>query len=222
MPYWVLYLAVALAAWAFQRPGPALLVALALAAVQLGRWLRARRELALELAERRAYALEHPGDLRARRELAERLLEAKRPAEAAWWMTEGIAKGLDDAESFHLLGLARLRCGEAEPALRALVRAIQLAPRIHQGEGLFHCAHALESLGRAEEAITAYEEGLEVQRTALEQRWRLAQLRRRAGDREGALADAREVLRVWRELPPYLRGPALRCYLRALVAVRAW
>lgn len=213
--YWILYLTIAVLAWAFGSPWLAL-IALGLLGlgrllpdpVELWRSVRSRREL---LAQVRA----HPGDLLARRRLARMELHAGRARQAVALFEEVIAKGMTDDEVFYLLGLARLRAGDPSGALEPLVRSVRDNPRLLYGEPYFTAAEALLQLGRLDEAEDALERGLEVNGSYLGGYVRLGRVRAARGDRQGARSAYRTAVETWWELPEYLRWKTLLDYVRA-------
>jgi tetratricopeptide (TPR) repeat protein len=107
-----------------------------------------RRALALPLSPARAAIV--------RRTLALALLAASRDEEAVEVYRDAARAQPEDAEAHLRLGEALLaRRGDAEGALAALDRAVELRPdepRGHAARGL-----ALSALGRAAEAVAAFE-----------------------------------------------------------------
>lgn len=215
MPYWIAYVLIVVAAWAFKNP----LWVLALpVAWQLSRWIpdpaAALRALHDERTLRDRVAA-HPGDLAARRSLARVLVHTRRPAAAVTLLEEAIAKGLDDDEAFFLLGLARLRSGRTHDALAPLVRSVEKHEKLLFGEPYFVAAEALARLGRLEAADDALERGLSVHASNIGARVRLAEIRRARGLRAEARRTYDDALRIWSELPDPLKWPATGAALRA-------
>lgn len=86
---------------------------------------------------------------------AEALRAQGREAEALQRLRDGIAKLPADGALHHALGLALVRAGQADAALRALSRAAQLAPQV--ARYAYVEAVALESAGRRDDAIRVLE-----------------------------------------------------------------
>jgi len=86
------------------------------------------------MAELRRALVANPHDRRARFELAERLLAARRPAQAAEVLRPNVEAGDDDAHTAFVMGAALGRSGAAEPAERALEVARAREPGFRMGE----------------------------------------------------------------------------------------
>jgi tetratricopeptide (TPR) repeat protein len=89
---------------------------------------------------------------------AEALRSQGREAEALQRLRDGIAKVPNDGALHHALGLALVRAGQADAALRALSRAAQLAPEV--ARYAYVEAVALESAGRRDDAIRVLERAI--------------------------------------------------------------
>lgn len=76
----------------------------------------------------------NPHDRRARFELAERLLEARRPREAAEVLRPNVEAGDEDPHTAFVMGAALGRSGSFEAAERALAIAREQDPRFRAGE----------------------------------------------------------------------------------------
>lgn len=215
MGYWIWYLLIALLAWAFKLPWLALL---ALVVVVGRRWVpdpsawMSDRQKVSELTERVA---SYPADVLARRDLARLCLARHRPARAARLLEEAIAKGLDEPETYYLLGLARLHAGAHEAALGPIVKSVTDNERLLLGDPYFAAAEALFALGRNAEAEDALERGLAVNGSRVDGHVQLGRARARRRDRDGARAAYRAAADTWRELPDFLRWKYVPSYLRA-------
>jgi tetratricopeptide (TPR) repeat protein len=162
----------------------------------------------------------NPANATARRDLARLHLERFRPGRALALLDEALARHPDDAEMLYLKGLAHLRAREPERALDPLVRAVSIDPRVGFGDPYKAAGDALAALGRDEEAEDAYERFTETNTSSIEGLYKLARIRGRLGDREGAARAMRELFDTHRQLPAYSKRRQLGWLLRAL-ALRA-
>jgi predicted Zn-dependent protease len=163
----------------------------------------------------------NPANVTARRDLAEIWLERMRPRRALALLDEARARTPADAELLYLTGLARLRSGDAAGALDPLVQAVEVDPRVRFGEPYLVAAEALLSLDRLEEAEDALDRYVSSNSSSLQGYVRLAEARKRRGDRVGAQKALREALDTWSQLPGYRRRSELGWWLRAWVE-RIW
>ncbi len=83
---------------------------------------------------------------------------AGRGAEAARLCDSVLARDPASAEAWHLLGLSRRQMGDAEGAVEAITRALELAPDIAAAH--FNLGNALAARGRIEEAAACYRRAL--------------------------------------------------------------
>jgi predicted Zn-dependent protease len=162
-----------------------------------------------------AQVLANPANITARRDLAVLWLERMRPRRALSLLDEARARAPNDPELLYLTGLARLRAGDAEGALDPLVRAVALDPRVRFGEPYLVAAEALLRLGRLEEAEDALDRYVDSNSSSLQGWVRLAEVRRRRGDREGSRKALREAFDTWSQLPGYKRRLEVGWWLRA-------
>jgi predicted Zn-dependent protease len=163
----------------------------------------------------------NPANVTARRDLAVIWLERLRPRRALALLDEARARTPADAELLYLTGLARFRSGDAEGALEPLVQAVDIDPRVRFGEPYLVAAEALLSLDRLEEAEDALDRYVSSNSSSLQGYVRLAEARKRRGDREGAQKALREALDTWSQLPGYRRRSEVGWWLRAWAA-RIW
>jgi tetratricopeptide (TPR) repeat protein len=228
MGYWTYYLLTFAIAYAAQYP--------ALAAVALVFWV-ARPYLPDPVVWLRTWgrirALEseitlNPSNMIATRDLARLHLERRRPKKAITLLektrqrmaesTRHPQGSLDDAELLFALGDAKLRAGDIEGALDALVGAVAVAPEIGRGEPYMLATRALMKLERWEEAEDALDRYLGHNKSSLEAYVRLAMVRLKRKDEPGskeALAEARS---TWNVLPAFKRRHEWRWWLAALTA----
>ena len=232
--YWTYYAATLLAAYAVRNPwacGVALLFFAArpwlpdpvVLVRTLGRVGRLKREAQL-----------NPADIVARRELGRAYIDLLRPGAALRWLDEAAARDPRDFEVSLLRGLALLRRGRNDEALRALGQALGIDPEDGEpfsdlsrrgGKGIsvqrqadvyLAAATALEHLGRMDQAEDALMMASSSSSSLLEPLVRLARLRSKRGDRRGAekaLTDARE---TYASLPGFMRRKQLGWRIRAM------
>lgn len=160
----------------------------------------------------------NPANARARRDLARIYLQRRRPRGALRLLDEALRRVPDDAELLYLAGLARLRSGEPEGALAPLVRAVELDPRVGFGEPYLVAAEALQRLGRLEEAEDALLRYVDRNSSSVQALTRLALVRSRRNDRQGAREALGEALATWSQVPRFKRRSELGWWLRAQIA----
>jgi tetratricopeptide (TPR) repeat protein len=163
----------------------------------------------------RAQITANPANLTARRDLAVIYLDRLRPKAALRLLEEALSRSPNDAELLYLTGVARYRSGQSEGALEALVRAVELDPRVRFGEPYRVAALALLELERWDEAEDALERYTGANSSSMEGLVRLAQLRRRSGDEQGVVELRREALATWAALPGYERRRQFGWWLRS-------
>jgi tetratricopeptide (TPR) repeat protein len=153
----------------------------------------------------RAVLAVNPHDRRARFELAERLLESRRPREAAEVLRPNVEAGDDDAHTAYVMGAALGRSGAAEAAERALAVARETDPKFRAGE--IHLELGRQRVARrdfagARDALTA----LLVDRPGTVQgRYWLARALAGLGDAAGARRVREEAWREYAALPRFHR-----------------
>ncbi len=158
----------------------------------------------------------NPSNVTARRDLASVYLQRLRPRAALKLLDEARARFPDDPELLFLTGLARLQSGDAAGALDPLVAAVAADPRMRYGEPYLVAAQALMKLDRAEEAEDALERYVKVNSSSVEGFARLAMVRRRRADADGARRAIAEALSTYAQVPPgYRRRKELRWWFRA-------
>jgi tetratricopeptide (TPR) repeat protein len=233
--YWAYYAAALFVAWAFKNPWACGVVLVFLA---LRPWLPdpviLMRALSRTGALKRQVDL-NPANIPARRDLGRLYLDLLRPRTALRYLDEAKAKDPRDLEVHYLRGLAFLRIGDDEAALRALAEAAGIDPDEGQpfsdvstrrgattfnryGDAYLSAATALERLGREAQAEEALAMSASCNSSALEPLVRLSRLRRKRGDVDGAKAALAEVRKTWGQLPGFMRRKQLGWRLRATVA----
>ena len=160
----------------------------------------------------------NPANVTARRDLARLYLDRRRPKAALTLLDEARRRSPDDAELLYLSGVARLRAGDAEGALEPLVRAVDTDARISFGEPYLVAGDALRKLGRYPEAEDAYDRYAATNTSSIEGLVKLALVREKQGNREGAQKTLRDASDTWGQLPSYRRRKELAWWLRGHVA----
>jgi len=163
----------------------------------------------------------NPSNVTARRDLARIYLARLRPRAALHLLDEARRRFPDDAELLYLTGLARLRAGRAEEALDPIVKAVAIEPRVSFGEPYLVAGDALVKLRKLEEAEDSYERYVEANTSSVEGFTKLAIVRKRRGDPDGAKQALGEALDTWTAVPGYKKRKELAWWFRAQVA-RIW
>jgi tetratricopeptide (TPR) repeat protein len=228
MGYWTYYLLTIALAYGTQHPALAGLVLVFYVArpylpdpvLWLRTWGRIRA-LESEIAL-------NPSNMIATRDLARLHLERRRPKKAIALLektrqrmaesTRHPQGSLDDAELLYALGDAKLRAGDLEGALAAVVGAVAIAPEVGRGEPFMLATRALMKLRRWEEAEDAVDRYIGQNKSSIEAYVRLAQVRLKQKDEKGskeALAEARS---TWSVLPAFKRRHEWKWWLLALTA----
>jgi tetratricopeptide (TPR) repeat protein len=122
-------------------------------------------------------------------------------------LQEGLALSPNDPELLYLSGLALHRVGRHEEALPALVRAVELDPRVRYGLPYAVAGDALAALKRWDGALDAYERYLADNSSDVSAYTRLARAHARTGDRKAASETLHEGLRTWGVLPGSMKLP---------------
>ncbi len=164
----------------------------------------------------RAQVAANLANVTARRDLAELLLARLRPRAALTLVDEALRREPANAELLFLRGVALARSGDAEGALGPLVECVQREPGLRYGEPYRVAGDALARLARDEAAEDAYERFVDANGSSIEGHLKLAQTRRRRGDRERGAARAARSARHLRAAPRAPSPPPAR-----LVAPRA-
>jgi predicted Zn-dependent protease len=215
MGYWTYYLAWMLLSYAAHQPWMLAGIAVFFVLrpfvpdpVLVARTFRRIRTLDAQIAA-------NPANVTARRDLAVIWLERLRPGRALALLDEARRRHPDDAELLYLTGLARLRSGDREGALEPLVKAVEIDPRVRFGEPYLVAAEALTDLGRLEEAEDALDRYTSMNSSSLQGWVRLADVRKRRGDKTGAAEALKEALATWKQVPGYRRRGEFGWWLRA-------
>jgi tetratricopeptide (TPR) repeat protein len=154
-------------------------------------------------------------NITARRDLAVIYLDGMRARAAIPLLQEGLALSPNDPELLYLSGLALHRVGRHEEALPALVRAVELDPRVRYGLPYAVAGDALAALKRWDGALDAYERYLADNSSDVSAYTRLARAHARTSDRKAASETLHEGLRTWGVLPGSMKRRQFGSYLAA-------
>lgn len=218
MGYWIYYLAFMLLSYAVHQPWllAGIVVFFVLRPFVPDPWVVARTWSHIRRLDAQIAA--NPANATARRDLAQIWLERMRPRRALELLDEARKRHPKDAELLYLTGVARLRSGDAEGALGPLVEAVELDPRVRFGEPYLVAAEALTKLDRLEEAEDALDRYTGVSSSSMQGWVRLADVRKRRGDKEGSEEAIREALETWKQVPGFRRRGELGWWLKAVWA----
>ena len=234
--YWLYYLATFFIAYAQQNP---MLALVAIGFFALRPWLPdpviIMRNLS-RIGGLRRQAQLNAANVIVRRDLANAYLELRLHKRALRYLDEARDRDPKNQEIQYLRGLALLRTGDAEGALRAFGEAVGVDPDAGEplssvppakkerafrryGEAYLGAADALERLGRLEQAEHALELAASNNTSILEPLVRLARVRRRRGDSANAQKALAEARRTFAQLPGYAKRKQLGWWIRALVGM---
>ena len=163
----------------------------------LGRWRR--------MAQLQATLQVNPHDRRARFELAERLLESRRPRQAAEMLRPNVEAGDEDVRTAFVMGAALGRSGAVEQAERALEVARAQEPRFRAGEIDLELGRQRVARGDHAGAREALERLLRERPGTVEGRWLLARALSGLGDAAGAREARAQAWREYTALPRFHR-----------------
>ncbi len=144
-------------------------------------------------------------NLTARRDLARIYLERMRPKRALLLLDEARQREPENGELLYLTGMARLRTGDPEGALDALGHAVEVSPRVAQGDVYWHAGHAHRRLGNHDASVAAFERLVAANTSRVDGYLALAQAQKRAGERDEAKRTLRTLRDTYRSLPGYLK-----------------
>lgn len=178
------------------------------------RWLRSsnkRRELSNVIAQ-------NPHNAMAARQLAMLQLDANAPKAAVSVLELARARSAD-AETLFLLGLARVRAGDAKGGLVDLDAAIAEDDRIRYGDAWLAKGIAHERLKDLPAAVAAYERFVAINGSSVEGHLRLSRACAAAGDAEKAKAAKQEASSTWATLPKFQKKLQRLWWLRLLTGL---
>jgi tetratricopeptide (TPR) repeat protein len=170
----------------------------------------------------------------ARRDLGLAYLDLRMYRTALGWLDEATKLDPKNQELAYLRGLALLKRGDAEEALRAFGEAVGIDPEKGEpfsshsargndrafrryAEAYLGAADALERLGRLPQAEEALEVSTSFNTSSLEPLVRLSRVRKRQGNADGSREALREARRTWGQLPGFMKRKQLGLYVRAVL-----
>jgi tetratricopeptide (TPR) repeat protein len=233
--YWMYYAASLLAAYAIRNPWVA---GVCVAFILVRRWLPDPVVLfgtLSRIGRLKSQVHLNPANVIARRDLARAYLDLRRPGAALHFLDEAAARDPRDFDVAYLRGMALLRLGKNDEALRALGSAVGIDPDDGEpfsdlskrggsvsvqrhAEAYLAAATALERLGRDGQAEEALMMSASTNSSTLEPLVRLARLRRKRGDEAGADRAVAEARSTWSALPSFARRRQIGWRLRAMIA----
>lgn len=154
----------------------------------------------------------NPANATARAQLAEIWLDKRRPKRAIPLIEQALERDPKSAELLYLLGLARLRAGKAESALEPLADALRHDDKVRYGSAYLAIGEALASVGRADDAIEAFQRYLKINTSSIEGYCKLLRVQRKHAP-ERADKTRAEALDTYRVLPGYQRRKQLLWWL---------
>jgi tetratricopeptide (TPR) repeat protein len=174
-------------------------------------------------------------NITARRDLAMAYIDLRWHKSALHWLDEARARAPRDQEVAYLRGVALLRIGDAENALRAFGEAVGINPDAGEpfssesargaertfrryGEAFLGAAEALERLKRYPQAEEALSVAASYNSSSLEPLVRLARVRRRMDDEVGARSAARDARKTFSQLPGFMKRKQLGWWLKSFLA----
>ena len=130
---------------------------------------------------------------------------------------DGLAREPTSVELIYLRGLCFLGMSRWQAALDAFVDVVNREPRFRYGDPYLRAADALTELRRWDDAVDALDAFQSINRSSLEACCKLAVVRRRNGDLDGAREAKRTARRLYAELPTFQRRKQLVWYLRSFL-----
>lgn len=157
----------------------------------------------------------NPANATARAQLAEVWLDRRKPRRAVPLLEQALERDPKSAELRYLLGLAKLRSGDAKGALEPLAAALETDPKVRYGACHLAMGDALAALKRDADAIESYRRYLKINTSSLEGYCKLSAAYERAKDMPASKQARREALDTYRALPGYQRRKQFVWSLRA-------
>lgn len=159
-----------------------------------------------------------PHDVSAKSELARLLIERKSYTEARDILQDIESRMEHSAEFWSDLGACELALGRLEEGESAMLRAIEISPRVKYGQPYLRLAEAY-SRTNPEKAIACLQQFKAVNSSSCEAYYRLGSIYISLGRTDDAANAYRECTQLYRALPRYMkrheRKWAIRAYLRS-------
>lgn len=161
---------------------------------------------------------QNPHNAQAARQLAMLHLDANSPRQAVRVLELAKARNAD-AETLHLLGLARLNSGDVDAALTDVDAALALDERIRYGDAWLVKGRALHKKGDLDGAAAALTRFVAINGSSLEGHVRLARVEAARNNTDAARAQKAEAHDTWRALPAFQRKQQRVWWLRLLTGL---
>lgn len=173
-----------------------------------------RRRSAISKLKRQLHLSPH--DLSAKTELARLLIESKQYAAARGMLLEIESRSEDSAEYWSDLGACELALGRLEEGERAMLRALEISPRVKYGQPYLRLGEALAERDPVK-ALAYLEAFKEMNSSSCEAYYRLGSVYAQIGKREEAAAAFRECRELYAALPRYLKRKERKWVLRSML-----
>jgi len=155
------------------------------------------------------------GNVTARRDLAMLWLDKRRPKRALPLVEEALAQDPSSLQLQQLRGVCLLGLERYQEAVDCFVRVAQEDSGFAYGDPYLRAADALIALERWDDAEDALERFIDINRSSVEGRYKLALVARGRADRAARKEALRVARATYRELPRYHRRRQFSWYLRA-------
>lgn len=157
-----------------------------------------------------------PHDISAKQELARLLIESRKHAQALE-VLQGIGEQLDhSAEYWSDVGTCRLALGQIEEGEEAMLRALEISPRVKYGAPYLRLGEAWTKRDPAK-ALHYLQELQAVNASSCEASYRMGRLYADLGKREAAAAAYRECRELYATLPRYMKRKERKWALLSLL-----
>nr|WP_221626745.1 tetratricopeptide repeat protein [Cohnella lubricantis] len=206
--------------WLLGNPFLAIIVLLIIAYVLERRYiglspnlLRPFRRRSAASRMRRQLAI-NPHDVSAKQELARLEIEGKN-YKAARDILLGIERQMEhSAEYWSDLGLCELALGHIEEGERAMLKALEISPRVKYGLPYLRLGDAFAK-SDPDRSLAYLKQFQEIQSSSCESYFRLGEIYESMGRTEEARESYRECLTIYRSLPRYMKRRERKWALRS-------
>jgi tetratricopeptide (TPR) repeat protein len=206
--------------WLLGNPIVAILIVLVILYVLERRFIGLTPSIARPLRRRGAIARwkRHlhmsPHDLSAKTELVRLLIEAKKYREAREMLLGMQKLAQDSAEYWSDLGICELALGRLEEGEQAMLKALEISPRVKYGQPYLRLGEAWAKKD-PDKALSYLEKFKTVNSSSCEAYYRLGQIYASLGKRSEAAKAFRECRQLYFTLPRYLKRKERRWVLLA-------
>lgn len=161
----------------------------------------------------------NPANATARAQLAEIWLDRGRPRRAIPLLEQALERDPKSGELHYLLGVAKLRAGDAEGAIEPLSTALAREEKLRYGAAYLAIADAAAKVGRSDDAVEAYKRYVKINTSSIEGYCKLSALYERMKDMDASKRARREALDTYRALPGYQRRKQFVWMVRAKLGI---